>query len=271
VSGVRVAPPVQKAAVMRLFCLYLCAKFNLMIVDLFIPCFIDQFYPATAFNVIKVLQKAGVEVRYNPEQTCCGQPAFNSGHWSEARKLAGKFLDDFSDAKIIVGPSASCTAYIRNYYSRLFEGNPELMERYNILRSNIFEFSDFLVNVVKVTSISSCFSHKVTYHDACSALREYGLTREPRILLNEVKGIELIEMEDTETCCGFGGTFATKFKHISTAMTAQKVEKAMATGVEYIVSSEASCLMNMESYIRKQKLPIKTIHLADVLAQNICN
>ena len=242
-----------------------------MIADLFIPCFIDQFYPATAFNVIKVLQKAGVEVKYNPEQTCCGQPAFNSGHWIEARKLAVKFLDDFSDAQIIVGPSASCTAFIRNYYGRLFEENEELKGRFEYLRSSIYELSDFLVNVVKVTSFGACFSHKVTYHDACSALREYGLKSEPRKLLSEVKGIELIEMEDTETCCGFGGTFATKFKHISTAMTAQKVEYAMAAGVEYIVSSEASCLMNMESYIRKQKLPIKTIHLADVLAQNICN
>lgn len=241
-----------------------------MVVDLFIPCFIDQFYPDTAFNVIKVLRKAGVEVRYNPEQTCCGQPAFNSGHWDEARKLAVKFLDDFPGKNVIVGPSASCTAYIRNYYSRLFEGNVELLDRFNALRSNIFEFSDFLVNVVQVTSLDSCFFHKVTYHDACSALREYGIRSEPRKLLSLVNGIKLIEMEDTETCCGFGGTFSAKFKHISTAMTAQKVEKAMDTGMEYIVSSEASCLMNMESYIRKQKLPIKTIHLADVLAQNIC-
>jgi len=238
-----------------------------MKVNLFIPCFIDQFYPQTASNVVKLLEATDVEVHYNPEQTCCGQPAFNSGHWKEARMLAVKFMDDFEDARFIVGPSASCTGFIRNYYPRLLAGNDDLLFRFEQLHNKIYELSDFLVNIIQKTNFGASFPHKVTYHDACSALREYGIKREPRLLLGKVKGIELMEMKDTETCCGFGGTFAAKFTHISTAMTAQKVEHALASGAEYIVSTEASCLLNMESYIKKQKLPVKTIHLADILTQ----
>jgi L-lactate dehydrogenase complex protein LldE len=258
---------VQKAAAMRLFCLYICNKYTIMKVNLFIPCFIDQFYPQTARNVVKLLEAAGVEVLYNPEQTCCGQPAFNSGHWDEASRLAVKFINDFEDARIIVGPSASCTGFIRKYYRRLLAGSDVLPDRFEHLQPMIYELSDFLVNILQKTAFGASFPHKVTYHDACSALREYGIRREPRLLLGQVKGLELVEMKDTETCCGFGGTFAAKFTHISTAMTAQKVEHALASGAEYIVSTEASCLLNMESYIKKQKLPVKTIHLADILAQ----
>lgn len=231
-----------------------------MTVHLFIPCFIDQFYPQTAFSVIRVLKKAGVEVVYNPEQTCCGQPAFNSGHHAEARKLAVKFMKDFEDASIIISPSASCTGYIRKHYQKLLR-----VERFSGLKESMYELSDFLVNKVQITDLGAIFPHKVTYHDACSALREYGIRQEPRILLSKVQGLELVEMNETEMCCGFGGTFAARFHHISTGMTIQKVENALASGAEYIVSTEASCLMNMESYIRSKKLPIKTIHLADIL------
>jgi L-lactate dehydrogenase complex protein LldE len=237
-----------------------------MQVDVFIPCFIDQFYPETAENFVAILQKAGCNVHYNPEQTCCGQPAFNSGYWKEAKTIAGKFLDDFKRADIIVAPSASCTGFIRNYYHKLFEEDKELLESSNQMRKRVFEFSDFLVNHLHVTDIGAEFRHKVTFHDSCAGLREYGIKDEPRELLDAVKGLELIEMDKLETCCGFGGTFAAKFHHISTAMTEQKVEHAIKTGAEYIVSTEASCLMNMEAYIRKQKLPIKTIHLVDILA-----
>lgn len=240
-----------------------------MTVDLFIPCFIDQFSPQTGFNVLKLLERAGVEIRYNPEQTCCGQPAFNSGYWAEARKLAYKFCNDFADAKIIVSPSASCTSYIRNYFNRLLEGDKPAISWFDAIKPNIYELSDFLVNVVKVTEFGSSFPFSVTYHDGCSALRDYGIRNEPRILLANVNGLKIIEMEETETCCGFGGTFASKFKHISTAMTQQKVENALATGVQFIVSTEMSCLMNLESYIRKNNLPVQTRHIADVLAQNI--
>ncbi len=240
-----------------------------MTADLFIPCFIDQFYPQTAHSVVRILEYAGVTVRYNPEQTCCGQPAFNSGHWREARGLALKFLHDFSDADTIVSPSASCTAYIRNYYHRLTDHDQKLQEKFSTLKNSIYELSDFLVNILEKDDFGAEFPYRVTWHDACSALREYGIREEPRILLRKVRRLTLAEMADTETCCGFGGTFAAKFHHISGAMTEQKVENALATGAEYIASTEASCLMNMESYIRRKGLPLKTIHLADILAQNI--
>ena len=237
-----------------------------MRVDVFIPCFIDQFYPDTAWNFVKVLKKAGCEVKYNPEQTCCGQPAFNSGYWNEARTVARKFIQDFDEAEIVVAPSASCTGFVRNYYHKLFVEDEVNLKKSTALKKRIFEFSDFMINKLQVSEFCAAFHHKVTFHDSCAGLREYGIKSEPRQLLEKVKGLELVEMENLETCCGFGGTFAAKFHHISSAMTEQKVENALKTGAEYIVSTEASCLMNMDAYIRKQNLPIKTIHLVDVLA-----
>lgn len=240
-----------------------------MKIDAFIPCFIDQLYPETAAAFIAVLEKAGCEVRYNPEQTCCGQPSFNSGYWKETKTLATKFLNDFNTAEIIVSPSASCTGFVKNYYQKLFESDEKQLNQSREIATRIFEFSDFLVNHLKVVEFGSVFNHKVTFHDSCAGLREYGIKNEPRILLQNVNGLELVEMKNTDTCCGFGGTFAAKFHSISTAMTEQKVENALNTGAEYIVSTEASCLMNIQAYIKKQKLPVKTIHLADVLAMGL--
>lgn len=236
-----------------------------MDIQLFIPCYIDQLYPETAFNTVKVLEKAGCTVHYNSEQTCCGQPAFNSGYWDEARSLAAKFMVDFKPGMPVVSPSGSCTGYIRNHYRKLFEGQPEKLAQLAALYPQIFELSDFLVNVLKVTDLGAEFPHKVTFHDSCSALREYGIKDEPRQLLRKVKGLELIEMCESDTCCGFGGTFAVKNAAISTAMDEKKVRNALETGAEFIISTEASCLMNINGYIQKYKLPIKGIHLADVL------
>lgn len=240
-----------------------------MNVDVFIPCFIDQFYPETAFSFIRVLEKAGCKVYYNPNQTCCGQPSFNSGYWKETKTLALKFLRDFEKSEIIVSPSASCTGFIKNYYKKVFAEDPEMLGKVAELTPRIYEFSDFLVNQIKKVDFGAEFNHKVTFHDSCAGLREYGIKTEPRILLENVKGLELAEMDKLETCCGFGGTFSAKFHSVSTAMTEQKVEHALNTGAEYIVSTEASCLMNIEAYIKKQKLPIKTIHLADLLVNRI--
>lgn len=238
-----------------------------MKINLFIPCFIDQLYPQTAFSTIKILEKAGCEVHYNPNQTCCGQPAFNSGYWDEARKLAEKFFIDFSDENaLIVSPSASCISYVKTHYKKLFESQPEKLAECERVGKLGYELSDFLVNILKVDDLGATFNYKVTFHDSCSALREYGIKKEPRQLLSKVKGLELIEMEESETCCGFGGTFAVKNTSISSAMAERKVENTLATGAEYIISTEASCLMNINGYCAKKKLPIKGIHLADVLA-----
>jgi len=237
-----------------------------MQIDLFIPCFIDQFYPDTAWNTVKVLEKAGCTINYNPNQTCCGQPAFNSGYWEETRDLAKKFIKDFASSHPIVSPSGSCSGFIKNNYHKVI--NNKDVDYTNVLRvqKNIVELSDFLVNHLNKTDFGAEFPHKVTYHDSCSALREYGIKEEPRILLKNVKGLELIEMNESETCCGFGGTFSAKYKGISSAMVQQKVENAMATGAEYITGSESSCLMNIEAYIKRNKLPIKVLHFVDIIA-----
>lgn len=237
-----------------------------MKVDLFIPCFIDQLYPKTAWNVVKILESLNLSVNYNPEQTCCGQPSFNSGYWKDARKLAEKFIKDFPNDNPIVSPSASCAGYIKNSYSKLFEDDLKMLNECERLTNNVFELTDFLVNKLGKSNFGASFPHKVTYHDSCSALRDYKIKDEPRKLLDNVKGLELIEMADTDVCCGFGGTFMVKYVPISTAMVSQKVENALKTGAEYIVSADASCLLNYQSYIDKQNLPIKTIHLADVIS-----
>ena len=237
-----------------------------MEIQLFVPCFIDQLYPQTAFNTIKILEKAGCRVHYNPNQTCCGQPAFNSGYWEEAGRLAEKFLSDFGPDMPVVSPSASCASYIIHHYHKLLGEKPELQRQHNSMKNSIYELSDFLVNVLHIENLGAKFPHKVTFHDSCSALREYGIKEEPRKLLANVAGLELIEMQESETCCGFGGTFAVKNNAISSAMAEKKVLNALETKAEYIVSTEASCLMNINAYCNKQKLPVKGIHLADILA-----
>jgi len=236
-----------------------------MKVELFIPCFIDQLFPETAFNTVKVLEKAGCSVSYNPEQTCCGQPAFNAGFWDEAKTIGRKFLNDFSDDTPIVAPSASCTGMIRNYYSDLFT-NTTAHNKCRAIQGNIYELSDFLVNILDVDYFGAELEGRAVYHDSCSGLRECKIKEEPRRLLSKVFGLELVELPDNTTCCGFGGTFAVKFDAISTAMAQQKVDNALAMEAEYIISTDASCLMHLQNYIDRNNLPIKTIHLADVLA-----
>ena len=236
-----------------------------MNVQLFIPCFVDQLYPQTAFNMIKVLEKAGCTVQYNTNQTCCGQPAFNAGFWDDAKQVCGKFIKDFSGADFIVAPSASCVGFVRNYYLKLF-GNSTLHNEVKELQKKIFEFSEFLINVLQTEDVGAVLHGKATYHDSCAALRECKIKQEPRKLLQHVKGLELIEMDDVETCCGFGGTFAVKFEAISIAMADQKVTHALATGAQYIISTDLSCLMHIDGYIRHKGINLQTMHIADVLA-----
>jgi L-lactate dehydrogenase complex protein LldE len=233
-------------------------------VALFIPCFIDQLYPSTAFNMVKVLEKAGCEVTYNPNQTCCGQPAFNAGFWDEARDVAKKFISDFEAETYIVAPSASCVGFVRNYYPKLFEHGVN-HQKVKEIKTKIFEFSDFLTEVLHQYDFGAVWNGKVTYHDSCAALRECKIKEGPRKLLSHVQGLELVEMVDNETCCGFGGTFAVKFEGISVGMADQKVTNALNTGAECIVSTDMSCLMQLDGYIKKNDLKIQTMHLADLL------
>ncbi|MVN75575.1 Fe-S oxidoreductase [Hymenobacter sp. HMF4947] len=241
-------------------------------VDIFIPCFVDQLYPHTALNMVKVLEKLGCQVHYNPAQTCCGQPAYNAGYKRESRDIATKFLADFptppatAEARYVVSPSASCVGMVRNSYAHLFAGSPELPHCQGVQRRT-YELTEFLADVLNVSVIpGAALAGSYTYHDSCSALRECGIREAPRRLLDGVAGLSRLEMAETTTCCGFGGTFAVKFEAISVAMAQQKVEHALATGADYIVSTDVSCLMHLEAYIRREKLAIKTMHIADVLA-----
>jgi len=215
--------------------------------------------------MIKVLEKVGCIVTYNSNQTCCGQPAFNAGFWDEAKDVCAKFIKDFEGIDYIVTPSASCAGFVRNYYSKLFD-NSTVHNDVKDLSKRTYEFSEFMVKVLQVFNVGAKLQAKATYHDSCSALRECKIKQEPRKLLTNVKGLELVELNDVETCCGFGGTFAVKFEPISIAMAEQKVENALATKAEYLISTDLSCLMHLEGYIKNKGYSLKSMHIADVLA-----
>ncbi len=216
--------------------------------------------------MIKVLEKAGCTVSYNTSQTCCGQPAFNAGFWNESKSVCTKFIKDFKGSDYIVSPSASCVGFVRNYYGNLFE-NSSVHNDVKDLGNRIFEFSEFMVQVLKKEDMGAVLNGKATYHDSCAGLRECKIKEEPRKLLSHVNGLTLVEMNDVETCCGFGGTFAVKFEAISVAMGEQKVEHALATGADYIISTDLSCLMHLQGYIKQKGYNLQTMHLADVLAE----
>lgn len=215
--------------------------------------------------MVKVLEKLGCNVSYNTEQTCCGQPAFNAGYQDECRSVANKFLKDFHTYDYIVAPSGSCTGFVRNYYGKLFD-NSAAHNDVKLLRKNLYEFTEFLIDILKVKDLGATLEGIGTYHDACGALRECGIKEGPRQLLANVKGLELKEMTDCEVCCGFGGTFAVKYKPISLGMGEQKVLNAIDSGADYLISTDLSCLMHLDGYIRKHGHNIKVMHIADVLA-----
>jgi L-lactate dehydrogenase complex protein LldE len=213
----------------------------------------------------KVLEKACCDVEYNTNQTCCGQPAFNAGFWEDAKSVASKFIKDFEGTDYVVAPSASCVGFVRNYYGELFQNSSQ----HNLVKnlsSRIFEFTEFLTNILKIENYGAELKVKATYHDSCAGLRECKIKEGPRNLLKKVKGLELIEMAETETCCGFGGTFAVKFDAISAAMADQKINHALQTGATHIISTDLSCLMHLQGVITKKDLPLTTMHIADVLA-----
>lgn len=236
-----------------------------MNVQLFIPCFVDQLYPDVAFSMVKILEKLDCKVSYNTNQTCCGQPAFNAGYWGESKDVCFKFIKDFEGTDFIVAPSASCVGFVKNYYPKLLE-NTSSHNKVKGITERTFEYTDFLVNILKIEDVGASLEGKATYHDSCAALRECNLKQEPRKLLANVKGLELVEMKDVETCCGFGGTFAVKFEDISVAMADQKLKNATDTGAEFLISTDMSCLMHLNGYAKTNGYNIKSMHIADVLA-----
>ena len=234
-------------------------------ISLFIPCFVDQFTPEVGVDMTRVLRRVGYVVDFPEAQTCCGQPAFNTGYWDEARPVAERFLAVFRNAEAIVCPSASCTTMVRNFYPELLR-ETRFAEEAIALGKRVFEFSEFLVNVANVADVGASFPHRVTYHDSCHALRELHLKDQPRRLLRNVRGLELVEMAYNEDCCGFGGTFATKFGMISAAMGDTKAGNAEGSGAEYVASTDPSCLLHIEGILRRRKSGVRTIHIASILA-----
>jgi L-lactate dehydrogenase complex protein LldE len=221
--------------------------------------------PEIGIATVELLEHVGCEVKYDPRQTCCGQPAFNSGFVNEAASVARHMLDVFSgnDDSIVV-PSGSCAAMVKVFFAELFEKSPEHSRAAHVAQRT-FELSDFLAQKLGKSDVGAAFPHKVTFHDGCHGLRELGSFQPPRTLLRAVRGLELIEMKEAQTCCGFGGTFSVKFPQISTAMAEVKCRSAVETGAEFIVSNDPSCLMQIRGYVEKQGLPIRTMHLAEVL------
>ncbi len=235
-----------------------------MTVILFIPCFVDLMFPRVGISMVQILEKLGHKIEYPEELTCCGQPAFNSGYWPEAQEVALPVLKRLQNAEAIVIASGSCGAMLKVFYPQLFAGT-EFEKAANELSAKCYEFSDFLVTKLGVTDLGARFPAKVTFHDGCHGLRELGNKKPARTLLSKVRDLELVEMRDAETCCGFGGTFASKFPMISTAMGEVKCASAAETGAEYIVSNDSSCLMHVQGLVDKEGKKLKTIHLAEVL------
>ena len=235
-------------------------------VSLFVTCIVDQVFPQVGIAMAEVLERLGYEIDFPPAQTCCGQPAFNSGYPQEARTVARHFLDVFRDSEYIVVPSGSCTSMITHHYEEIFKDDSKQLEQAHRVAPRVWEFSRFLLEVAKAEDVGARYDGVVTYHDSCHALRELRIKSGPRRLLAKVQGLTLREMDVAEECCGFGGTFSIKFPEVSGAMARTKIESIKKTEASTVVSIDSSCLMQLQGVIDRAGLPIRTLHLAEVLA-----
>jgi L-lactate dehydrogenase complex protein LldE len=235
--------------------------------QLFITCLGDQFYTGTLQNMTRILERLGVELTFPADQACCGQPLFNNGFENQTRSIARNFLRAFSKSEApIIGPSGSCVSMVKHHYPGLFPaGSPEHALANNIA-ARIFEFTEYLVDVLKVMDVGAVYAHKVTYHASCHYLREMGLKTEARALLSAVQGLELIPLKEEETCCGFGGAFSVTFPEVSRAMMENKLKNIIASGADTVVSCEPGCLMNIAGGLRNRGSSVRALHIIDVLA-----
>jgi len=238
-------------------------------VSLFSTCLADTFFPGVCFSAVAVLERFGVEVRVPPTQTCCGQPAFNSGNRKEARKMAARFLLAFEGEEPIVTPSGSCAAMVRNEYPVLFRDEPSMLSRARLLGERVYELTQYLVEVLGVTDPRSPFAGKVTYHDSCHLRRGLGVSGPPRKLLRAMPGVEFVEMKESDRCCGFGGVFSFKYPGISCRMADRKIERILETGASYVTSGDLGCLMNIGGAISRTGYPVRAVHIAEILAGSV--
>jgi L-lactate dehydrogenase complex protein LldE len=238
--------------------------------SLFITCLVDVFFPGVGESMVKVLRRLGVDVHFPDGQTCCGQPAFNSGYRKDAKVLAKRFVEVFSRAcregHYIVCPSGSCTSMVKVFYAELLRGNPSLNGALDELCERTFEFSSFITNVLGKVDVGAIYNGTVTYHDSCHMLRELGVKDAPRKLIQSVKGVRFVEMDLPDTCCGFGGTFSIKYPDVSLSMLEEKVASILKSGADTLVSSDMGCLAHMGGLISRRGLPIRVMHIAELLA-----
>jgi L-lactate dehydrogenase complex protein LldE len=236
------------------------------IVSVFIPCLMDAPHPETARSVVTILRRVGVSVNIPKAQSCCGQPAFNNGYRREAARVARHFLQTFASAQAIVCPSGSCVHMIRHEYPILFENDAQWLRLAEEIGKRTFELTEFLVDVLQVTDVGACYPAKATYHDSCHLARGLAIRSQPRVLLSNVRGLELIEMNDSDRCCGFGGAFSVKYPEISTALGHDKIENIRNTGANTVIGCDTGCLMHIAARLATTGSPIQVRHIADILA-----
>jgi L-lactate dehydrogenase complex protein LldE len=235
-------------------------------VQLFVTCIIDTLYPEIGEAVVRVLQRSGVNVDFPGGQTCCGQPAFNAGMRPQARKMAEHTIQIFekSPGNIVI-PSGSCAGMIRHGYGELFEGDPDWLHRAKSLAEHTYEFTEFLVDVLSVDDLAAAYPGKVTYHASCHLLRDLGIAEQPKRLLGNVEGAELVPLAKSEECCGFGGLFSIEHPEISKAMLDRKIGNIMTSGASAVVACDAGCLAHISGGLQRRNLPLRTMHIAEIL------
>jgi L-lactate dehydrogenase complex protein LldE len=238
-----------------------------MKVSLFITCLADQMYPEVGESVVRLLHRYGCEVDFPASQTCCGQPAFNSGYQDEAREVARNLIRAFEHSDYVVSPSGSCTGMVHHYYPDLFKNEPEWLIKAEALVNKTYEFTQFLVNVLGVSDVGAVYNGKITYHPSCHAMRLLGVKEEPMKLLANIQGTEYIELPKKEDCCGFGGTFAVKMADMSEAMVCEKAAWVTSTHADVLVGTDMGCLMNISGRLNKEGNPIRVMHLAQLLEE----
>jgi len=240
-------------------------------VSLFVTCVVDQFYPEVGESTAAILRKLGIDVEFIQSQTCCGQPAFNTGYWKEARPLALKFLDEYREKPYIVMPSGSCASMVKVFYEELFQNDAETLRRVHDIGPKVYELSEFLADVIGINNLPATnkIRRKVTYHEACHLRRELGAVTQARSLINAVPGMDVVEMEQAEVCCGFGGTFAVKYPEISGAMLQDKIDNIRDSEADTVVACDSTCLMHIAGGLEKQNVPVESVHLAQLLDEAI--
>ena len=237
-------------------------------ISIFIPCLVDQIYPEIGFSMVKLLQYFGYDVVYDSRQTCCGQPAFNAGHRNEARNVAKKFIDVFSSADVIVAPSGSCIAMVKNYYPVLFKGFAEEPAAVTS-GEKVFEFSQFLSKENLIDKIDGEYTGKVGFHNSCHSYRELGITNEPLSILKQFHGIELLVPSGEQVCCGFGGLFSFKYEQIAATMAKSRLQQFIDLNVETLVTNDPGCMMHMRQEAKFLNIPMQIIHLTTFLVESL--